>query len=420
MSFLMACPEVNSAQMYSGAGSGPMIAAAVAWGGLADELNSAATAFWSMISELATSSWQGPAAMAMTTAAAPYAHWLGGAATHAGGAATGAKEVAVVYETAKAGVVHPVSIASNRRQTVALAMHNFFGLNAPAIAAKEFEYEAMWAKDVDAMVGYYSGASAVADQLVPWETALKGLPGTVVAAAGAAAPLSAAAVAPGANPAATAVEYGLIAALISVTTIAGNPVLIGTIDRTFTAVSTTLAPVTKAVSAAVAPVAAAVAPVARAIAETPVVAAATAALAPVTKQVAAVVNDLTNAATATLLPQLVALSGDPALLTQFVTGAVANPELLNNLVPVLTSNPALVNTVFGVLAGNPALVTSLIAQVQSNPALAAQLLAVFTQLQASNPALAAQLAALAEQLGRQLGIIPAAAPPPSGPVEFLP
>ena len=43
MSFAVLPPEVTSAQMYSGAGSGPMLAAAASWSGLGSELGSAAS-----------------------------------------------------------------------------------------------------------------------------------------------------------------------------------------------------------------------------------------------------------------------------------------------------------------------------------------------------------------------------------------
>jgi len=64
-------PEINSSRMFGGAGSAPMLAAAAAWDGLAGELGSAAASFGSVTSGLAGSSWQGPAAVAMTGAAAP-------------------------------------------------------------------------------------------------------------------------------------------------------------------------------------------------------------------------------------------------------------------------------------------------------------------------------------------------------------
>ena len=45
-------PEVNSARMYAGAGSGPMLSAAEAWDGLAAELHATANSYQSVVSGL--------------------------------------------------------------------------------------------------------------------------------------------------------------------------------------------------------------------------------------------------------------------------------------------------------------------------------------------------------------------------------
>ncbi|WP_052628471.1 PPE domain-containing protein, partial [Mycobacterium tuberculosis] len=76
MDFVVSAPEVNSLRMYLGAGSGPMLAAAAAWDGLADELAVAASWFGSVTSGLADAAWRGPAAVAMARAVAPYLGWL--------------------------------------------------------------------------------------------------------------------------------------------------------------------------------------------------------------------------------------------------------------------------------------------------------------------------------------------------------
>lgn len=52
MSFAVLPPEVTSTQMYSGAGSGPMLSAAASWSGLGSELGSAANSFSSVTSDL--------------------------------------------------------------------------------------------------------------------------------------------------------------------------------------------------------------------------------------------------------------------------------------------------------------------------------------------------------------------------------
>ncbi len=60
MDFGIYPPEINSGRMYTGPGSGPMLAAAQAWGALADELYTAASAYGSVASELTSGSWSGP------------------------------------------------------------------------------------------------------------------------------------------------------------------------------------------------------------------------------------------------------------------------------------------------------------------------------------------------------------------------
>ena len=93
-------PEVNSALMFAGVGSGPMFAAAGAWEGLAGDLASSSSSFSSVTSRLAGSMWQGPASVAMVRAAAPYVAWLNAAATHAGEVAAQAK-AAVAAESGR-------------------------------------------------------------------------------------------------------------------------------------------------------------------------------------------------------------------------------------------------------------------------------------------------------------------------------
>ncbi len=45
MNYSVLPPEINSLRIFSGAGSAPMLDAAVAWDGLAAELSSAAESF---------------------------------------------------------------------------------------------------------------------------------------------------------------------------------------------------------------------------------------------------------------------------------------------------------------------------------------------------------------------------------------
>ncbi len=58
-------PEINSARIYSGPGSAPMLAAATAWDALAAELHSTAAGYGSVVADLASSAWHGPSSGAM-------------------------------------------------------------------------------------------------------------------------------------------------------------------------------------------------------------------------------------------------------------------------------------------------------------------------------------------------------------------
>ncbi|NDJ88709.1 PPE family protein, partial [Mycolicibacter kumamotonensis] len=124
MNFAALPPEVNSALMYSGPGSGPIRAAASAWKAMAAELESAANSYRSIIAALTDETWQGPAATAMAAAAAPYAAWMSTTATQAGHAGTQANTAAAAYETAFAMTVPPAVIATNRTQLATLIATN--------------------------------------------------------------------------------------------------------------------------------------------------------------------------------------------------------------------------------------------------------------------------------------------------------
>jgi triacylglycerol lipase len=187
VNFSVSPPEVNSVLLLDGPGPAPMLEAAAAWDGVGSELSSAANAFGSLTSDLAGQAWQGPASASMTTAAARYVDWLGGAAAQAEQSAAQARAAATAYEAALATIVEPALITANRGQFVSLVMSNLFGQNAPAIAAAEAAYEQMWAQDVTAMGGYHASASATVAQLGSWEQALEnlaGLPGEFAKALG--------------------------------------------------------------------------------------------------------------------------------------------------------------------------------------------------------------------------------------------
>ena len=145
-----------------------MLAAAGAWNGLAAELRASALGYSSVLSELTSQAWHGPASASMAAAVAPYVAWLSTSAAQAEETAAQAEAAVAAYEAAFAATVPPPVIAANRAQLMALIATNFFGQNTPAIAATEAQYAEMWAQDAAAMYGY-AGASALASQLTPFQ-----------------------------------------------------------------------------------------------------------------------------------------------------------------------------------------------------------------------------------------------------------
>lgn len=167
MSFANIPPEINSALMYAGPGSGPMLAAADAWESTATELYAAAHSYAATVSALVAGPWRGSSSSAMAAAASSYVSWLSGAATVASETATQATAAAVAYEVAFAATVPPEVVAANRSLLMALVSTNLLGQNTAAIAATEAQYAEMWAQDAAAMFGY-AGSAASATRVTPF------------------------------------------------------------------------------------------------------------------------------------------------------------------------------------------------------------------------------------------------------------
>lgn len=167
MDFALLPPEINSALMYAGPGSGPMLGAAAAWDALSAEMYATASSYQSVITSLTAGPWIGPASAAMAAAATPYVAWLKVTALQAEHTADQAKAAALAYETAFAETVPPPVVAANRSLLMMLIATNFFGQNTPLIALTETQYADMWAQDTAAMQSY-AASSAAATTLTPF------------------------------------------------------------------------------------------------------------------------------------------------------------------------------------------------------------------------------------------------------------
>ncbi|GBG38330.1 PPE family protein [Mycobacterium montefiorense] len=166
--FALRPPEVNSAMMYTGDGSGSMLAAASAWRHVAAELNDAASAFASTMTTLVDDEWHGPvSASPAGAAAARYTRWLRTTAAWADRNARQADAAVAAYETAFAATVPPSVVAANRSQLAHLVATNFLGQNSPAIMATQLQYIEMWAQDAQAMTSYALASMAAAQLTAP-------------------------------------------------------------------------------------------------------------------------------------------------------------------------------------------------------------------------------------------------------------
>ncbi|ASL08501.1 PPE family protein [Mycobacterium intracellulare subsp. chimaera] len=140
-----------------------MMAAAWAWNMLAAELDSAATAYDTVITQLISEGWMGPASAQMAEAAKPYVAWMRTSAVQAEQAATSARAAAGAYETAFAATVPPPLIEANRTLLGQAISTNVLGQNTPVITQLEAQYGEMWAQDAAAMYGYAAQTAPTAE-----------------------------------------------------------------------------------------------------------------------------------------------------------------------------------------------------------------------------------------------------------------
>ena len=169
MDFAFLPPEINSGRMYTGPGSGSLLAAAGSWDALAAELGTAAETYQSVVSGLATLHWRGPTSELMIASTARHVSWLYTTAEQTRQTAMQARAAAMAFEQAFAMTVPPAVVTANRMQLMVLIATNFFGQNTAAIAATEAHYAEMWAQDAAAMTGYAT-ASAAARTLTPFSS----------------------------------------------------------------------------------------------------------------------------------------------------------------------------------------------------------------------------------------------------------
>lgn len=161
-------PEITSALIHSGPGAWSLIDAAAMWQELSLELEQALNGYTMELSAL-TAVWRGPSSAALTQAVQPYLAWLRTTAQQCQEIAASMEVVTTAFELTHWTVVHPSVVAANRARLAVLLATNFFGINLPAIAETEAEYNAMWVNNSAAMYRY-AGTSLAAVKLPLFST----------------------------------------------------------------------------------------------------------------------------------------------------------------------------------------------------------------------------------------------------------
>jgi PPE-repeat protein len=183
-------PEITSALIHSGPGAESLIGASGAWQQLGAELEETVPTYASVVSSL-TQVWRGPSSATMADAVGPFLKWMRSTAQQCKQLASSALAAAAAFAEAQATVVQPAVVAANRARLAQLLATNLLGLNLPAIAQTEDQYQTMWINNSSAM-SRYQAATAQALKLPQFSPPPSVASPTAAAAQAAAVPVAAA------------------------------------------------------------------------------------------------------------------------------------------------------------------------------------------------------------------------------------
>jgi PPE-repeat protein len=167
LGWLASPPEVHSALLSSGPGTGSLLAGSAAWSTLSAEYAAVADELAALLAAVQAAAWDGAGAEAFAAAHGPYLAWLAQASQVSTAGAARHEVVAAAYSAALATMPTLPELATNHAVHGMLVATNFFGINTIPITLNEVDYARMWVQAATAMATYEAVSDAAAASTVP-------------------------------------------------------------------------------------------------------------------------------------------------------------------------------------------------------------------------------------------------------------